>query len=153
MATAPQPPQPPALSVTTQAVLAAADRRDHTLWAEAGAPLAHLQAAYAAMSPGEQAALIVDGFRWRHYWRPHAIALRAEREHAEHRRAMAESSAAIAAALGPHTPTTAEMQRRRYPPDGDRCAWVRHGPPGHRNHPGTDHTRHQDTAEQGEVAA
>jgi hypothetical protein len=149
MATAPQLPQPPALSVTTQDVLAAAARRDQRLCAEAGAPLTDLRDAYAAMDPDQRAALMVDGFRWRHYWRPEATALRAELEQAERRRVMAESSAAIAAAHTPYGPTSAEVRRRRYPPDGDRDTWIRHGPPGHPNHPGTKHTRHNP----GEVAA
>jgi integrase len=145
-----QIPLPPTLSVIGRSVLAAAHRRDLTLHAEAGAPLADLRAAYAAMSPDDRAALLLDGFRWRHYWRAEATTLRAEREQAEHRRAMAESSAAIANALG-HT--TAEMQRRRYPPDGDAAAWVRNGPPGHREHPGADRSRHDHGTQLGEVAA
>jgi hypothetical protein len=85
--------------------------------------------------------LMLDGVRWRRYWRLQAVLQRAETEAGARRQLAAESSASVRAAwlaAGGCGPSHAELRLHRYPPDGDVAEWVRNGPPGHVNYPGRE---------------
>lgn len=126
-------PAAPVLSDASQEILADAAERDRQLRRETGHDWWALAALVDELDADELTELCIDGYRWRWYVRPAAVLWRAEREAAGRRRLMVDASHAISGMLGRVGPSWAEMQRRRYPPDGDRRRWVRSGPAEHVN--------------------
>jgi hypothetical protein len=119
-------PRPPQLSATTRAVLATMRTRDDALYAETGGCLTDLHDTYRRMTRDHRAALILDGFRWRHYWADEQTAYRWQCEERARRWLMVESSHDIARMIGRVGPSYTELRGRRHlPPDDDFGRWVR----------------------------
>lgn len=120
----------PAVHEYTRQVLREAHERDLRLVVEAGGTLADIRAEIDKMTPDQIEQALIAGFRWRHYWRPAQVALRAELEATARRRLMVESSHEISRMVGDLSgrPTFADLQALRSIPatplnckGADRC--------------------------------
>jgi hypothetical protein len=116
---------PPPVSAYTRKLLDEAIEVDRRLVVETGYDLLDIRSEIAAMPSDEVEEVVIDGFRWRYYWRPENVLWRQETEARERARVAIEISHDLAGAMrwSGIGPTHAQLAKLRATP-----AWVRSCP-------------------------
>jgi hypothetical protein len=113
---------PPPVSVYTRTLLDEAIEYDRRLVVETGYDLLGIRSEIAAMPPDAVEEAVIDGLRWRYYWRPDSVLWRQEMETRERARVAIEIGDDLAGAMhwSGIGPSHAELVKLRAAP-----AWVR----------------------------